>query len=277
MTEQPAYAFADEALARRLERTEGIGSVGFIDGRQRLFPDSGASWIDVQGTLALFDGPASPLTQTFGLGMFAEPTAADLARIETFFQERGAPVYHEVSPLAAPATLTLLTERGYRPIEYTSVMHRPIRTDLRLGANRPAIAVRTVAAGDDRLWADLMTRGWAEFADLSTLATEIAAINAGRDNAWLFVADCDGVPVAAGCLLIIEATALLAGASTVPEGRRRGAQLALLEHRLRFAATHGCDLAIMGARPGSASQRNAERHGFRIAYTRTKWQLGSAT
>jgi hypothetical protein len=24
--------------------------------------------------------------------------------------------------------------------------------------------------------------------------------------------------------------------------------------------------------PGSASQRNAERHGFRIAYTRTKWQ-----
>jgi len=29
----------------------------------------------------------------------------------------------------------------------------------------------------------------------------------------------------------------------------------------------------MGALPGSGSQRNAERHGFRIAYTRTKWQL----
>jgi hypothetical protein len=25
--------------------------------------------------------------------------------------------------------------------------------------------------------------------------------------------------------------------------------------------------------PGGASQRNAERHGFRIAYTRIKWQL----
>ena len=36
---------------------------------------------------------------------------------------------------------------------------------------------------------------------------------------------------------------------------------------------HGCDLATMGAEPGSASQRNAERSGFRIAYTRTKWSL----
>jgi hypothetical protein len=29
----------------------------------------------------------------------------------------------------------------------------------------------------------------------------------------------------------------------------------------------------MGAAPGSASQRNAERQGFRIAYTRIKWNL----
>ena len=30
---------------------------------------------------------------------------------------------------------------------------------------------------------------------------------------------------------------------------------------------------MMGAAPGSSSQRNAERHGFRIAYTRIKWRL----
>jgi hypothetical protein len=28
----------------------------------------------------------------------------------------------------------------------------------------------------------------------------------------------------------------------------------------------------MGAQPGSGSQRNAERNGFRIAYTRIKWR-----
>jgi hypothetical protein len=41
---------------------------------------------------------------------------------------------------------------------------------------------------------------------------------------------------------------------------------------LRYAAAHGCDIAMMGASPGSDSQRNAEREGFRIAYTRLKWK-----
>ncbi|MEO8360415.1 MAG: hypothetical protein ABI672_10330, partial [Vicinamibacteria bacterium] len=57
-----------------------------------------------------------------------------------------------------------------------------------------------------------------------------------------------------------------------PEARRQGAQSALLAARLSFARERGCDLAMMCALPGSASQRNAERQGFRIAYTRIKWR-----
>jgi len=87
------------------------------------------------------------------------------------------------------------------------------------------------------------------------------------------LAELDGQPIATGGLSINDGVALLAGASTVPESRKQGAQLALLESRLRHAAESGCDLAMMGAQPGSASQRNAERHGFRIAYTRIKWRL----
>jgi len=44
---------------------------------------------------------------------------------------------------------------------------------------------------------------------------------------------------------------------------------------MNMAMTQGCDLAVMCAEAGSASQRNAERQGFRIAYTRTKWRLAS--
>jgi hypothetical protein len=84
----------------------------------------------------------------------------------------------------------------------------------------------------------------------------------------------DGRAIAGGALCIDDGVALLAGASTVPEGRRRGAQLALLDGRLRYAVEQGCDIAMMCAAPGSSSQRNAERHGFRIAYTRIKWRLG---
>jgi hypothetical protein len=46
---------------------------------------------------------------------------------------------------------------------------------------------------------------------------------------------------------------------------------------MRYAFDHGCDLAMMVAQPGSDSQRNAERRGFRLAYTRTKWRLYSPT
>jgi GNAT superfamily N-acetyltransferase len=67
--------------------------------------------------------------------------------------------------------------------------------------------------------------------------------------------------------------ALFAGSATIPQMRRRGLQAALLRARMQFAADRGCDLAMMVAMAGSGSQRNAERQGFRIAYTRTKWQL----
>jgi hypothetical protein len=59
------------------------------------------------------------------------------------------------------------------------------------------------------------------------------------------------------------------GSATSPDLRRRRLQAALL----RYAYDHGCELAMMAAEAGSHSQRNAERKGFRIAYTRTKWRL----
>lgn len=89
------------------------------------------------------------------------------------------------------------------------------------------------------------------------------------------MAEVDGKPGAAGVLSIHDNIALFGGAATVPELRRRGLQTALLHERMRYAFERGCDLAMMVAVPGSDSQRNAERKGFRIAYTRTKWQLCS--
>jgi hypothetical protein len=106
--------------------SEAIGGARFVEARRRLAPEIGAQWIEVGGAYAMFDGPASPVTQTFGLGLFAETTPADLDRIESFFQARGAPVCHEVSPLAGVPVADLLSRRGYRPVEFTSVMYKPI-------------------------------------------------------------------------------------------------------------------------------------------------------
>jgi hypothetical protein len=273
--DEAPYPFSDLALGRRLERAEGRANAEFVETRRQLFPGSGACWTEVAGAYAMFDGPASPVTQTFGLGMFQPATAADLEALEKFFRERGAPVHHEVSPLAEASLPALLNERGYQPLEFTSVLFRPIRRDLRLTAPRnDRIRVRQVGAADEGLYARTAARGWVgEHPELADQLLDFTRIGLRKSGGYGFLAELDGRAIAAGGLNIGDGVALLAGASTVPEARKQGAQLALLEARLRTAAELGCDLAIMGALPGSASQRNAERHGFRIAYTRIKWRL----
>src|SRR5262249_45614264 len=134
-TELP-YPLCDLALSRRLERAEGRANVDIVETRARVTPQSGAQWIEVAGAYAMYDGPASPCTQTFGLRLFQPATSPEMETLETFYKERTAPVCHEVSPLADPGLLALFNERGYQPIEFTSVMFRPIYPGLRLSASR---------------------------------------------------------------------------------------------------------------------------------------------
>jgi len=267
--------FADMALARRVERAEGRACVEFAEARRRLFPASGAAWMECGGAYAVFDGVDSPITQSFGLGIFEELTAAALDAMEQFFFEHGAAANHEVSPLAGVAALRLLCDRGYRPIEISSVMSRLVEPPP--GAEPGNIRVRAIGRGEAQLWADVSARGWThEHPELMDFLLSIGAILASRERSVCFLAEYEGTPGAAGALSIDDGVALFAGAATVPELRRRGLQAALLEARMRYAHQHGCDLAMMVAETGSESQRNAERKGFRIAYTRVKWQKTKA-
>jgi len=268
------YPFADLALARRLERAEATSNARFVELRGGIDPGRGACWIEVGGTYAMYDGPSSPVTQTFGLGMFQAPTADDFDRLERFFFERGAPADHEVSPQTDPTTLALLTERGYRPIEFTSVMYLPVPSayPTNVGLD-PRLRTRVIQSGEEDAWASVSARGWGEYPELREFLLGMGQVIASSQGALVFLAEWDDIPIGTAVLWCHDGVALLGGASTVPEARRRGAQRALLAARLAHAADAGCDLAMMCAQPGSASQRNAERQGFRIAYTRTKWRL----
>ena len=262
----------DLSLARRLERAEAVANARFVEARARLAPDSGAQWIEVAGAYAMFDGPASPCTQTFGLGLFQMPAPADMDRLEAFFKDRGAPVMHEVSPLADKALLPFLNERGYRPVELSSAMFLPLAG--RAGESpAPHLQVRVVGDEERDVWARTGAEGWRELTEFSDLMLDLMRVTAVRQDGAAFLVELNGRPIAAGALAVHNGVALLAGASTIPEFRRRGAQSLLLEARLDYARRAGCDIAMMCAEPGSASQRNAERQGFRIAYTRIKFGL----
>ena len=271
--------YSEKLLSQKLERTEARANADYVETRARLFPNSGATWIEVAGAYAMFDGVESPITQTFGLGVFENVTNECLDRLEAFFKERGAPVFHEVSPMADPSILTLLNERGYHPIELTSVMCRGLSAvEFENKTGDPEIVTRVIVPGEADVWARTAAAGWAtEQEGLAEFIFDFGQIGAQCSGASPYLAEIDGTPIAAAMLLIYENVCILGGASTVPAARNRGAQNALLAARMKFAVAKGCNLAIMGALPGSQSQRNAQKNGFDIAYTRIKWQLKDET
>ena len=264
--------FSDLELAKRLEAAEGYACVQFAEARARVFPESGSEWIAVGGAVAVFDGIDAPTTQSFGLGVFEPLTAGTLERVEKFFFDRNTTTMHEVCPLAGVAALDLLCERGYRPIEISNVMYR--------GVEKPTVShasdihVRVVRPDEAQLWGNISARGWThEHPELQEFVEQMGILSVARKNSPCFLAEIDGNPGAAGAMCIHKGVALFAGAATVPELRRRGLQAALLQARMSHAFEQGCDLAMMVAEAGSNSQRNAEREGFRVAYTRIKWKL----
>lgn len=260
----------DHALAQRIERTEATICSTFVTARREVTGVS-ASWQDFAGTYAIFDGADSPMTQTFGLGMFGEATHDQLAAIEGYFAANGAPTAHEVSPLAGVALAALLVERGYRPIEHGTVLVQPI-TDQPLPAASP-LTVRTLDAASRVAWVEASVAGWASEPAIAEFIRSLAEVNVANPAMTHFLVERAGEVIGTGSLGIHDGVALLAGASTIPSARGLGAQTMLLAARLAAARAQGCTLAVIVATPGSASQRNAERRGFRVAYTRTKWQL----
>ena len=66
----------------------------------------------------------------------------------------------------------------------------------------------------------------------------------------------------------VDGVALFFSDSTVPAARAKGVQSAVIQARLAMAAEQGCDLAMASTAPGSISQRNYERLGFQVVYTR---------
>jgi GNAT superfamily N-acetyltransferase len=118
------------------------------------------------------------------------------------------------------------------------------------------------------LWAKTVVEGFAEQFPATSGLLRLIASFCERPTTTAFLALIDDQPAGGGALSVHNRVAALYGASTLPAFRRRGVQTALLHALVRHAAATGCDLAYTLTQPGSASQRNVERYGFRVACTR---------
>ena len=261
--------FVDAAFSYRLESAEWRPTLDLIDALQRDQPELGAARELAAGGWMMYGGPNSPMNHIIGMGLQGPVTAEEVDRVEEFYRSRKSICEVVVSPYADMSLMQELGKRGYRVTEWNSVLMR--RIEAGEGFDTRGVVVEVVNADQARLWAETVAAGWA---DITTVSPDLFMPMARAANGINFLAKLDGKAAggAAGSVFPEAGIAPFYGAATLPEFRGRGVQSALFQARLRAAAQAACDLAIVCTQPGSVSQRNAERNGFRVAYTKVAMQ-----
>jgi GNAT superfamily N-acetyltransferase len=262
-------AFLTAADARRMEAAEEYGALRYAQAIQPLHPEWNSCWEEFQGGHLVFVARHSMVGRAHGLGFAGPITPQDIEHIEQFYFDREYDAQVDVCPYAHPSLFESLNQRGFQVAEFNQTLARWISQEERFV--KPAldgIEIRAVKADEAAAWSRMLARvfmgdhapqfesffePWASGAHPLTLA----AFAGGK-----MIAGCGG-------LIVPEHNmAGFFGAATLPEYRGRGIQAAFMQERLRLTQQAGCDLAVTLTMPGTTSQRNAERAGFRTAYTK---------
>lgn len=231
--------------------------------------------------------PGTWQCQAYGAGLSGPVDTAEVERFCAFYRSVGTEPRIELDPCAHPTLLAALGERGFVIRRFLNRLYRPLtgsedmQSLLPHGWPRQAdgtpLAIRRVDPEDDatlRIYAEVALSGFRpEGTPASEQDVAIVARGARAPRTEYFLAWFGDRPVAGGSLHAHPACALLFQASTLPAFRRSGVQAALIVARLERARALGCPFALIESQPGVATERNAARLGFRLAYTKVAlWQ-----
>ncbi len=260
--------YADHLLACRLEdliRTE-YRRLAVV--ARTVFPNQAVECLEVGGGVALWLGEGSPVNTAVGLGMGTPVDEAALRRLEAFYHSRGVPARTSLCPFVDVSLLHGLGGRGWTVsgFENVLVMELTGQPGSDYGPEGGPLEIRVCMPEERALWGRMASKGFADGKPPEQGEEEFGRIMAERDDAILVMAWVGGQPAGTGSLVVDGGVGWLAGDSTLLEYRRQGIQQALQRHRLHLAREAGCELGVTEAAPGSQSQRNMERLGFRIVF-----------
>ena len=256
--------FSDESLARRLEAVGDRFMLEWLAG-------TGAELERFGDAVAAVD-PLRPeldfVNRVYGLW---PEDAEQVERIAGFYRDRGVRAWLELAPSGRfDALAAALTHAGAAQIGFHTMLYGDT-----VAASRGDVQIERAA--DPELFADVILRGHGVPEGARARDRASVARWAEIDGWRLYLARVDGAPAGAALLALEDDLGYLANASTLPEFRRRGVQSALIAARIADAAAAGCDIVSSQAEFGSTSQRNLERSGLRVAYTKAVWRLRPPT
>jgi GNAT superfamily N-acetyltransferase len=243
----------------RIETAVARNLAAYVAAYREVAPEVVAEAIEVAGGVAAYCGTDSPLTTVKGLG--AQLGAGDCERIEQFFRQRSASaVTIECAPWLSESSCKMLEQRGYQVSLREHVVLRK-----RLLPDEQTLQVESLPVED---WPEVMRRGF-ELPDTAAMGTLVNAA-AVLEHAQLWgIRESAGTWIACAQSVTYDNVAIFGCDGTLPEARGRGAQRALIVHRLREIASEMLITAEVA--PGSVSERNYLRCGFEVAYARTHY------
>ena len=261
--------FVDKALARRLESCEEIPQVYYSREFKKSRPEIGAAEEEICGGHMVFAGLGSPIGRATGVGLDQSLTPEDLDRIEAFYRDHKAPSQVDLTPLHGPEVFEMFKERGYAIAELNNVLYRKLDPKEEFPDPPAHCEIRRSPADEADITGNIVESAFFPDGAPEAFRGLIAPLYQ-MENALAFVAAVDGKPVACGTGLVIPQHKVFAlcGAGTLTEFRRRGLQTALLQARMKAARDAGCEYAVVVTQGGTISQRNAERLGLRVAYSK---------
>jgi hypothetical protein len=261
--------------AARIERCVTAGHVGLIEllsqqNDNRLGAEVHAFADDVVGTCVTGEPDLQWLQHVTGLS----PHTVDLLpEITAWYAARHLSPRFEIAPEQPFGDLAdSLAAAGFVQREFVDLLWAPegvMHADLDDLAHIEVIHVEpgTVDADD---FGRVLLAGH-EVEDSSVEHHAALAAMAAVEGRSCYLASIDTVPVGAAILTVLDGVGYLTNASTVPDARQRGAQQALIAHRIADAEVAGCDVLAGLANPFLSSHRNMERAGLAVAYTKVSW------
>lgn len=260
--------FNDLTLARRLEAAKLASADDYVDAKRRLAPDLGVMAQRVGEGFAVFAGLGSPVNRVHGLGMNNPVKEGEIEAFEDFYATRGEATRIDLCPLAHDSLRQLLTARGYGIQLFKHIWRRPLSNADPVSQPTPRLRVEVLTPATALLWAQVVGAAFSGHSSLNEADTSISLTNVYKKQTTCFLAWIDDDPAGGGAVAMHDGVAILYSTSVRPAVRRMGVHSALLHARLKYASNAGCDLFTVSTTPGSASQRNVERCGFRLAYTK---------
>jgi hypothetical protein len=244
--------FADIELAVRIDRSEADMCSGAAAMIQQRRPEARVITLPLAGGTAVFTTPQSPLNKVIGLGLQAtfDPAhlAAELDAIEAAWRDRNEDVRIEISSLANPDVLPLLSARGYVLHGFEDVLGRRL-AEVKPAVNVNGISIELLREADAKAWTDIAVSAFTDLDGTGAVADDplsrellenVFADIAGAPGFTRYLARFHGEPAAVGSMRIDAGLALIAGSGTLTPFRGNGLQKALIAHRLNLAREQRC-------------------------------------